>query len=167
MGKICAFLGNSYDKFLNLKIGHNTPPNLKARIREEVINLIEHEDVDTFLVGEIGGYEKDAYDVVLAVQREYPKIQIYLVISKMSDLHKTGFSEEDEVIRRWGFDDFIFPLKCEFGSKRLCIVYRNRYIIENTDFIIAYNEYKGKAYNFCKAAKGNGVKVIELAGNIA
>ena len=72
MGKTCAFLGNNYDKFLDIELGHRTPAGLKARIREEVINLIENEDVDTFLVGEIGGYEVDAYDVVLDVQKEYP-----------------------------------------------------------------------------------------------
>lgn len=55
---------------------------------KEVINLIENEDVDTFLVGEKGGYEIDAYDVVLDVQKEYPQIRIYLVISQMTDLHE-------------------------------------------------------------------------------
>ena len=163
MGKTCAFLGNNYDKFLDINLGHRTPPNLKARIREEVINLIENEDVDTFLVGEKGGYEIDAYDVVLKVQQEYPHIRIYLVISQMTDLHEMGVRDGAQVIERRGFDDFILPPKCELGYKRLCLVYRNRYIIENTNFIIAYNKREGKAYEFCKAAKGKGVKVIELA----
>ena len=162
MSKTCAFLGNNYDKFLNIELGHRTPAGLKERIREEVINLIENEDVDTFLVGEIGGYEVDAYDVVLDVQKEYPHIHIYLVISKMTDLHELGVRDEPYVVERRGFDDFILPPKCEFGYKKLSIVYRNRYIIENTNFIIAYNEYHGKAYEFCKQAKGKGVTVIEL-----
>lgn len=130
---------------------------------KEVINLIENEDVDTFLVGEKGGYEIDAYDVVLDVQKEYPHIRIYLVISRMANLHEMGVRDGAQVIERRGFDDFILPPKCELGYKRLCIVYRNRYIIENTNFIIAYNKREGKAYEFCKAAKGKGVKVIELA----
>ena len=162
MGKTCAFLGNNYDKFLNVNLGHHTPPNLKARIREEVINLIENEDVDTFLVGEKGGYEIDAYDVVLDVQKEYPQIRIYLVISQMTDLHEMG-GDSSYVAERRGFDDFIYPPKCELGYKRLGTVYRNRYIIENTDFIISYNKREGKAYEFCKSAKAKGVKVIELA----
>ncbi len=49
------------------------------------------------------------------------------------------------------------------GYKRWCIVHRNRYIIQNTDFIIAYNEYKGRAYKFCKQAKNKGLTIIELA----
>ena len=63
-------------------------------------------------------------------------------------------------------DDFIYPDKSAMGYKKLSIVHRNRYIIENTDFIIAYNRYQGKAYDFCKVAKGKGVKVIEV-GQVA
>ena len=162
MGKVCAFLGNDYDKILGMKRGHQTPPNLKTRLRKEIIKLIKDEDVDTFLVGEIGGYEIDAYDMVLEVQKEYPDIRIYLVLSKLTDLHEMGVWDEAYISKRRGFDDFILPPKCELGYKRLCIVYRNRYIIENTDFIIAYNEYHGKAYEFCKQAKGKGVRVTEL-----
>ena len=134
---------------MNIDFGHCTPDGLKSRIKKEIINLIENEDVDTFLVGEIGGYEIDAYDVVLSVQKKYPHIRIYLVISKMTDLHEMGVWDESSIIKRRGFDDFILPPRCEFGYKKLCVVYRNRYIIENTDFIIAYNKYKGKAYQFC------------------
>ena len=163
LGKVCAFLGNDYDKFGAVKLGYNTPPNLKEYIREAVINLIENEDVDTFLVGEIGGYEIDAYNTVSKIQKEYPQIRIYLVISQITDLHEMNIRDGDQVVERRGFDDFILPPKCELGYKKLCIVYRNRYIIANTDYIIAYNGYKGRAYEFCKAARNKGVKVIELA----
>lgn len=165
LGKVCAFLGNNYDKFGFIEFGHPTPKGLKARVRQEIINLIENEDVDTFLVGEIGGYEEDVYDVVLSVQKEYPKIRIYLVISQMRDLHETGDIYRGDWIERRGFNDFILPPRCEFGYKKLCIVYRNRYLIENTDFIIAYNKYKHRAYEFCQAAKAKGVKVIELGND--
>ena len=164
LGKTCAFLGNDYDKILGKKCGHRTPPGLKVRIREQAVNLIENEDVDTFLVGEKGGYEVDAYDVVLELQKEYPHIRIIFVISNITDLHEIGgVYDKNCVQERRGFDDFIYPPKCELGYKRLGIVYRNRYIIENTDFIIAYNKYKGRAYEFCETSKGKGVKVIELA----
>jgi hypothetical protein len=145
-----------------VKLWHHTPPELKKRIREAVINLIENEDVNIFLVGEAGGYEIDAYDVVLEVQKEYPHILIYFVISKVTDLNVIGYSPGYEFIKR-GFDDFIFPPECEFGYKKLCLVYRNRYIIGNTDVIVAYNKYQGRAYDFCRSAAKKGVKVIELA----
>ena len=163
MSKTCAFLGNDYDKVLGRKCGHHTPPNLKELIKEQIINLIENEDVSEFLVGELGGYEIDAYDTVLEVQKEFPGIRIILVISKITDLHEVGTPKDTYIPERRSFNDFIFPNKCAQGYKRLSVVYRNRYIIENTDFIIAYNKYEGRAYEFCKQAKNQGVKVIELA----
>lgn len=163
LGKTCAFLGNNYDKVLDVKVGHRTPQGLKEQICKEIINLIENEKVDTFLVGERGGYEIDAYDVVLAVRREYRHIKVYLVISAVTDLNEMGGIYYKQGNKRRDFDDFILPPKCESGYKKLCIVYRNRFIIENTDFIIAYNKYEGRAKEFCKAAEIKGVKVVELA----
>lgn len=162
MSKTCAFLGNDYDKICGKPCWHRTPEGLKERIKAEIINLIENEDVTEFLVGELGGYEKDAYDTVLEVQRDYPNIRIILVISKITELHEVGECDAHYVHQRRPCDDWIYPDKCATGYRRLCIVYRNRYIIENTDFIIAYNEYHGKAYEFCKQAEGKGVTVIEL-----
>ena len=61
---------------------HHTPEGLKERIKAEIINLIKNEDVTEFLVGELGGYEKDAYDTVLEVQKDYPNIRIILLSQK-------------------------------------------------------------------------------------
>ena len=130
-----------------------TPVGLKEKLLAEIRRLITQKNVDTFLVGEKGHYEQDAYQVVVGLQQtEFPKIRIILVISNMNELHNHSKS----------MDDFVYPLKAELGYKRWCIVHRNRYIIENTDFIIAYNQYKGRAYDFCQQAKRNGVAIIEL-----
>lgn len=170
MSKTCAFLGNDYDKVCGRKCGHNTPHNLKEHVKEEIIKLIEQEDVNTFFVGELGGYETDCYDVVLEVKKQYPEIHIVLVISKIQELNKFEKSYVDPeernktpyMIQERDFDEFVYPIDCEFGYRKLSIVYRNRYIIENTDFIIAYNQRQGRAYEFCKQARNKGVNVIEL-----
>ena len=110
----------------------------------------------------VGGFEEDAYDAVLEAKELYPHIHITLVISKITELHPVGVDNPNYIHKGKPCDDWIYPDKSATGYKRLCIVYRNRYIIENTDFIIAFNEYHGKAYEFCKQAKDKGVKVIEL-----
>lgn len=162
MGKVCAFLGNDYD-FMSGWTRHHTPnESIKARLREQIINLIENEDVSTFLVGELGGYEVDAYDTVLDIKEEYPHITVLFVVAKMTELKLQVKKADGRILNRRACDDFIYPDKCATGYKRLCIVYRNRYIIENTDFIISYNKYQGKAYEFCKQAQNKGVQVIEL-----
>ena len=116
--------------------------------------MIEKENVTNFWVGEIGGFENDAYDALLKIKKIFPDIKIILVISKTSELH----TKEERY-----FDDFVFPGRCSVGCKRLSIVYRNLYLIENTDFIISYNKYKYRAYKFCEKARQRGVKIIELA----
>lgn len=162
MDKTCAFLGNDYDFMHGRKRERRPRIWLREKVKEEIINLIENEDVTEFLVGELGGYEKDAYDTVLEVQKDYPNIRIILVISKITELHEVGECDAHYVHQLRPCDDWIYPDKCATGYRKLCIVYRNRYIIENTDFIIAYNRYEGKAYEFCKQARGKGVTVIEF-----
>ena len=163
MSKTCAFLGNDYDFMSGRRRIRRPNQELKLKIQAQIINLIENEDVDTFLVGEIGGYEEDAYDTVLEVFKNYPDIHITLVVSKTSELHDIGIDGSGIIHQRRFCHDWIYPDKSAVGYKRWCIVHRNRYIIENTDFIIAYNKYKGRAYEFCKQAKNKGVTIIELA----
>lgn len=163
MSKICAFLGNDYDVILGVKNPHIPNKLLKEKIKEQIINLIENEDVTTFFVGEIGGFEIDAYDSVIEVKQMYPHISIIQVISKITELHRTGRDFCGIVEYRRPCDDFIYPDKCAIGYKRLSIVYRNQFIIQHTNFIIAYNEYKGRAYNFCKQAQNKGITIIELS----
>lgn len=135
---------------------------LVEKVKQQIINLIQNEGVNQFLVGEIGGFEQDSYDAVLSVKEIYPDIKIILVISKISELHEINIKRSEFTNFQKYCDDFIFPDRCADGYKKMSIIYRNNFIIENTDFIIAYNKYFGRAYKFCKQAQNNGVKVIEL-----
>lgn len=162
MTKTCAFFGNDYDFIWRGKRNEQRNPQVRERVKEQVVKLIEDKAVDTFLVGEIGGYERDAYDAVLEVQKQYPNISVVLVISKITELHPVGEDDSDYMYHRRHCDDWVFPDKCQQGYRRLTIVYRNRWIVENTDYIIGYNRYQGRAYEFIKQAKSKGVEVIEL-----
>ncbi len=160
---VCAFLGNDYDFLFGRKRIRRSNSELIQKVQEHIVRLIENEGVDQFFVGEAGGFEKDAYKAVLNVKEKYPHIKIILVISRIPELHATGVDVSHIVQQRAYCDDFILPDKCAVGYKRLCVVYRNQYIITHADFIIAYNKYKGRAYKFCMQAKNKGVRVIELA----
>ena len=128
MSKTCAFFGNDYIW---------SKPEIIEQIKEQVLLLIKNNDVKTFLVGQKGAYENDAYNSVLQIKQQYNNIKIVLVVASMQEVNREGRP----------FDDFIF---------------RNNWIIENSDFIIAYNQYEGRAYDICKKAKNKGVTVIEL-----
>jgi len=145
MGKVCAFFGNDY--------GHSTPLGLKEKIKREIIRLIQEESVDTFLVGIKGGYEKDAYRIVLSLKEQFPDISVVFVASTVQEMNNNVFP----------CNDVMLPCGCQVTYKRWCIVERNNWIIEYTDFIIAYNFMQGRAFKFCRKAARKGVKVIELA----
>lgn len=144
MTKTCAFFGNDYQW---------SRSDIRKKVKEQILKLIDEEDVDTFIVGVKGAYENDAYDAVLDVRKERPNIQIVLVVSSIR--------EANEGTRPC--NDVVLPDKAAIGYKRWCIVHRNNWIIENTDFIIAYNRFEGRAFEVCKKAKNRGVQVIELA----
>ncbi|MBQ7633844.1 MAG: hypothetical protein IJS88_07015 [Alphaproteobacteria bacterium] len=163
MGKTCAFFGNDYDFMHNRKRERRPKPELKELIKKQAIRLIEKENVTDFLVGQIGGFEQDAYDTVLNIKKEYPHIRVILVICSPTELNLIDKDDSGYILHRRYFDDFICPDKCAVGYKRFCIIYRNRYIAQHTDFIIAYNCYKGRVYQICQTAANKGVTVINLA----
>lgn len=144
MSKSCAFFGNDY------KWGRD---DIIEKVKEQALQLIAEEGVDTFYVGSKGAYERDAYNAVLQIKQNNPDIMIIFVAASMKEVN-----EEERY-----FDSFIYPDRAAVGYKRWCIVHRNNWIIENTDFIIAYNQLKGRAFDVCKRAKNKGVMVIELA----
>lgn len=144
MGKSCAFLGNDYKWRRD---------DIIEKVKGQALRLIEEEDVDTFYVGSKGAYERDAYNTVLLIKQENPSIKIVFVASSMKEVNDG---------ERY-FDCFIYPDRAAIGYKRWCIVYRNNWIIENTDFIIAYNRFEGRAFEVCKRARNKGVQIIELA----
>lgn len=144
MSKSCAFLGNDYKWRRD---------DIIEKVKEQALLLIAEEGVDTFYVSSKGAYERDAYNAVLQIKQNNPGIRIVFVASGMKEVNDG---------ERY-FDSFIYPDRAAIGYKRWCIVHRNNWIIENTDFIIAYNQLKGRAFDVCKRAKNKGVMVIELA----
>ena len=78
MGKTCAFFGNDYDFMHGRKRVRCPNLKLKELIKKQAIRLIEQENVTDFLVGQIGGFEQDAYDTVLEIKNDYPRNTRYL-----------------------------------------------------------------------------------------
>ena len=146
MSKTCAFFGNStlWDS-----------REVMEKIKLTAIDLIKNKGVDTFLVGNKGKFETLSHKMMEQIQCDYPNIKIMLVIAYAQDLEKCSYD----------FDDFYYPPKSELGHERWGIAKRNEWIIEQTDYIIACNQYQGRAYNYCEKAKRKGKEVIEIGGN--
>ena len=143
MSKTCAFLGNA--TIWNTR-------EVMEKIKLTAIDLIKNKGVDTFLVGTKGNFETLSHKMMEQIQCDYPDIKIMLVIAYAQDLERCPYN----------FDDIYYPTEVELSSKRWSISRRNEWIIEQTDYIIACNQYQGRAYNYCEKAKRKGKKVIEI-----
>ncbi len=122
------------------------------KIKLTAIDLIKNKGVDTFLVGNKGKFETLSHKMMEQIQCDYPNIKIMLVIAYVKDLERCPYN----------FDDFYYPQKSELEYKRWSIAKRNEWIIEQTDYIIACNQYRGRAYDYCEKAKRKGEEIIEI-----
>ena len=143
MSKTCAFLGNA--TIWNTR-------EVIEKIKLTAIDLIKNKGVDTFLVGTKGNFETLSHKMMEQIQCAYPDIKIMLVIAYAQDLERCPYN----------FDDFYYPPKSELGYKRWGIAKRNEWIIDQTDYIIACNQYQGRAYDYCQKAKRKGKEIIEI-----
>ena len=61
------------------------------------------------------------------------------------------------------YDSIIYP-EIENKPRKFAIFYRNRYMVEKADYVVAYVEHSwGGAYQAYKYAKGKGKSVYNLA----
>lgn len=143
MNKVCAFLGNA--TIWNTR-------EVMEKIKLTAIDLIKNKGVDTFLVGTKGEFETLSHKMLEQIQCDYPDIKIMLVIAYAQDLERCPYN----------FDDIYYPTKAELANKRWSISRRNEWIIEQTDYIIACNQYQGRAYDYCRRAMRKGKEIIEI-----
>lgn len=148
--KICCFAG------------HANIPNKeegKIKLRTEIINLIENEKVTTFYSGGKGDFDWLCAKAVDELRKDYPFIKSYWVLSYMPK-EKDDYTESVSKI----FDDTVYP-NIENVPQRFAIVKRNKWLVNNSDFLIAYVEHDwGGAYKTLEyAEKRRKIKIINIA----
>ena len=128
MGKVCSFFGHSHL--------YGQPNEIAQKLRQIIINLIE-QGIDTFYVGNHGEFDILASRVACDLKTLYPDIQVVVVLCYPNELQYLKCS----------FTDFLMPPEIEAAPKRACIVTRNRWVADNSDYIVSYIKYKmGGAY---------------------
>lgn len=136
----CAFFGH-----------RDAPSEIRDRIKETVIDLIEERGVTKFYVGNNGNFDRMALSVLKELSGMYPQINYYVVYAYLPE--KGG---ED-------FKHTIYPEGIETVPKRFAIYYRNRWIVGRTDIVVAYvGRSFGGAAKFVDMAERQGKDVINL-----
>ncbi len=148
-GKCCTFAGHS-----------NAPESVKSELIKAVYDLIEKENVTTFYVGSHGNFDGMSASAVRKAKRHFrdKNIKLILVVPKMN----STITNQREYYESM-YDELLIPAESDAAHYKAMITVRNRWMVDNSDFIITYirREYGG-AFTTYKYAQKKEISVINL-----
>lgn len=143
---ICCFFGH-----------RDAPSDILPILKQEIENLIIKYDVHTFYVGGYGRFDGYAVNAVNDIKKKYKEIQLFLITAYLSTLE----SSKDYI--QSTYDGTIYPDGLETTVQRFSITKRNRWMVEQSRFVIAYvNHSWGGAATAVQYAKRKNCKVINI-----
>ncbi len=136
--------------------GHrDTPKETETVLRATLIDLIENKNVRNFYVGNQGNFDCMVKNILVELKKIYP-INYAVVLAYLPD-KKYEFEEESST-------DTVFPEGIEAISRRFAINYRNKWMIERSDYVVTYVKHNvGGAVRFKELAEKKKRTVINLA----
>lgn len=127
--------------------------NLESALYQAIENLIVHENVDAFYVGNQGQFDALVRRVLKNLEKKYP-IRYAVVLAYMP----TGKSEYDDL------SDTMLPEGLENVHPRYAIDRRNKWMIDHSDFVIAYVTHGwGGAAKYASMAERKNKTIVKLA----
>ncbi len=140
---ICTFFGH-----------RDCSENVREKLREAIVGLIENDSVDTFYVGEQGNFDRLVYAELKELKKRYPTIKYRIILAYHPRTRQEGSAEEC---------DTLFPEIPENVLPRYAIDKRNRWMIEKSDYVITYVRHvTGGAAKYRDAAVKKGKIVIDI-----
>lgn len=112
-------------------IGHReVPDSLCPALERAIEQHITEYGVTAFTVGQYGGFDRLAAVVLRRAKERHPEVRLTLLLP---------YHPFDRPVKLpAGFDDSFYPPEMETVPKRLAIVRANRYMVDHSDFLIAY-----------------------------
>ena len=131
--------------------GHGDCPETKySNILQAIQNLITEKNIITFYVGTQGNFDSLVYRALCNLRADFPQIRIYRVLAYLP--------KDNSLI-----SDSILLEGIELVHPRYAISWRNRWMIDRSDYVIAYiTRNYGGAARFVDEAKRKGKTVISL-----
>ena len=132
-------------------LGHrDTSEAVKTSLLTALTDLIENESVTRFMVGEQGSFDRISLSILAFLKQKYPHISYYVVLAYAP----AGHLERET----------IFPEGMEYAPHRFAIAVRNRWMIKNSDIVVAYvcRNYGG-AWQALELARRSCKRIINLA----
>ena len=107
-----------------------TPDRVYPTLLETIERHITEYGVSEFVVGQYGNFDRLVIRALSQAKRAHPDITLMLMTPYYPVNRKVDLPEE--------FDALFYPPDLETVPKRLAIVRANRYMVERSDFLIAY-----------------------------
>ena len=136
--------------------GHRSvPKEIEPILRSTLINLIEKHNAKLFYVGNHGEFDCMVYRTLKDLAQTYPityRVVLAYILSKKSE-----YSLYDD-------DVTIIPNNIETVPKRFAIIFRNKWMIRQSDCVITYvtQQVSSGAAKFKELAERQGKNVINL-----
>lgn len=136
--------------------GHrDTPMETETALRSTLIDLIENKNVCNFYVGNHGNFDYMVQHILIELKEIYP-INYAVVLAY---LPSKKYSLEEQI-----FTDTILPDGIEAIPRRFAINYRNKWMIEQSDYVVTYVKHTvGGAVKFKEIAEKKKRIVINIA----
>ncbi|MBQ8389041.1 MAG: hypothetical protein IJX46_08965 [Clostridia bacterium] len=132
---------------------------LRFAIRDAIIKNAEYEDKWVFYCGGYGNFDMMCADICHCIKKEHQNSEIVFITPYMDIADQAKIND---MLDRGRYDSVIYP-PIENIPKKFAIVARNRWMIEESDLIVAYVDHNfGGAYNSYKFALRKNKKVINL-----
>ena len=112
-------------------MGHREAPDrVFPNLLETIERHITEYGVSEFVVGQYGNFDRLAIQALSQAKRQHPNITLMLM-TPYYPVNKTVKLPEE-------FDALFYPPDLETVPKRAAIICANRYMVERSDFLIAY-----------------------------
>ena len=133
--------------------GHrDCPASVRPRLREVLVELVEHYKVDMFYVGSQGNFDALVRSALRELKEEYPRITYWVVLAYLPRQSRKSDPRT------------ILPEGIEAVPKRFAISWRNRWMLQRVGFVVAYVLRPwGGAAQFVGLARRKGKEVWNLA----
>ncbi len=143
----CSFFGHRY-----------IDEAIAAPLKNALTNLIAN-NVDTFLVGHQGDFDRLVLRTLRQLKKEFPQIRYRVVLAYLPAAQAAccAYTEEETV----------FPEGLETVPPRYAISWRNRWMIRQSDVVVTYITHsQDSAAQFAKLAKRMNKQVINIPDSL-
>jgi uncharacterized phage-like protein YoqJ len=134
--------------------GHRDCPEIvKKDLKIVIEQLIMNNKVTNFFIGTDGMFDNHCLSTLTEIKKDFPHITYTVVLSSLPT--KTSYF--------FDYSNTILPEGIEIGHPKFAIERRNKWLINNSDYVICYVKQNfGGAYKFMELAKKHNKIVINL-----